>query len=292
MSYRTASSRTRVGALLALPLTIGLLAGCGAYQDPEPAASSSIPADHPEVSSEPGSDTGSEGSADASSDAGSSAGDRPDQRAVAAAAERAASFGFTEHVVATEDQVQELRDDVRLRRSNSTNTTVDPGSCKAPLTAVDWSPLVAQGEGASRVDVGSSSFRGTGTIEVAAVDDESVIDRHVENVARLVEECGELSFTVDGMFTGEGGLATYDLVSSAPDIAAENGSAVAVESALLWSRTPVSGDGSAATAQVLMGRAEGYAVMVSFIGAEQVADEEFTTMAQAMLEAALTELES
>lgn len=104
--------------------------------------------------------------------------------------------------MATEEQVSGLREDVRLRQSNTTGTRVDPAECKSALTAVDWSPLLAPGSAASRVDVGSPSFRGTGTVEVAALEDIGVVDQHVQNVDRLVQDCGELSFTVDGTFTG------------------------------------------------------------------------------------------
>ena len=52
----------------------------------------------------------------------------------------------------------------------------------------------------------------------------------------------------------------------------------------------MSGGGTPATAQVLVGHQGEHAVMVSFIGSSQVADAEFTAMAQAMLDAALAEL--
>lgn len=277
--------------LAVLPLTVGLLAGCGAYESPEEATSVSTPAGHPDVGSGTSQPSApAEGEGTSSGEGGEAAegaeADRPDQRAAAAAAERAASFGFTEQAVATEEQVSGLREDVRLRQSNTTGTRVDPSECKSALTAVDWSPLLAPGSAASRIDVGSATFRGTGTVEVAALEDIGVVDQHVQNVDRLVQDCGELSFTVDGTFTGEGGAATFELASSVPEAETSQ----AVESALLWTRSPVSGDGAPATAQVLVGRQGEHAVMVSFIGSRQVADAEFTAMAQAMLDAALAEL--
>lgn len=303
----TPRPRSRAWALAVLPLTAGLLAGCGAYQgEQEPGGSegSGTPAGHPDVGSgasrpDAAGKAGGDGEGP-SSGTGEEA--RPDQRAAAAAAERAASFGFTEQAVATEEQVAELRQDVRLRQSNTTGTRVDPAECKSALTAVDWSPLLAEGSGASRVDVGSPTFQGTGTVEVAALEDGAVVDQHVQNVERLVQECGELTFTLDGTFTGEGGVSTFELTSSVPEAAdlagqtdqAEQGEQTeqgsSVESALQWTRTPVSGSGSPATAQVLMGRSGEHAVMVSFIGSSPVADPEFTTMARAMLDAALAEL--
>lgn len=285
-------------ALAALPLTVGLLAGCGAYESPDQGdtASQSTPDGHPDVgsgTSQPSAPADGEGpssgdpeGAEAGEGGDGADSDRADQRAAAAAAERAASFGFTEQAVATEEQVSGLREDVRLRQSNTTGTRVDPAQCKSALTAVDWSPLLAPGSAASRIDVGSPSFRGTGTVEVAALEDIGVVDQHVQNVDRLVQDCGELSFTVDGTFTGEGGAATFELASSVP----QGETSEAVDSALLWTRTPVSGAGAPATAQVLVGQQGEHAVMVSFIGSSQVADEEFTAMAQAMLDAALAEL--
>lgn len=277
--------------LAVLPLTAGLLAGCGAYESPEEATSASTPAGHPDVGSGTSQPSApAEGEGTSSGEGGEAAegaeADRPDQRAAAAAAERAASFGFTEQAVATEEQVSGLREDVRLRQSNTTGTRVDPAECKSALTAVDWSPLLAPGSAASRIDVGSATFRGTGTVEVAALEDIGVMDQHVQNVDRLVQDCGELSFTVDGTFSGEGGVSTFELDSSVPEAETSQ----AVESALLWTRSPVSGDGAPATAQVLVGRQGEHAVMVSFIGSSQVADAEFTAMAQAMLDAALAEL--
>lgn len=281
-------------ALAALPLTAGLLAGCSAYEPAEEGAGASAgtPEGHPDVgsgTSQPASPGEGEGTSSGSpvegaTDGEGAATDRADQRAAAAAAERAASFGFTEQAVATEEQVSGLREDVRLRQSNTTGTRVDPAECKSALTAVDWSPLLAPGSAASRVDVGSPSFRGTGTVEVAALEDIGVVDQHVQNVDRLVQDCGELSFTVDGTFTGGGGAATFELASSAVETEG------AADSALLWTRTPVSGGGAPATAQVLVGQQGEHAVMVSFIGSSQVADAEFTAMAQAMLDAALAEL--
>lgn len=275
-------------SLTVVPLATVLLAGCGAYQQPRGDGSSELPSGHPGVSSGAGSASG--GSAQPSGGSGSAGtnaeGGRADERAAQAAAERAASFGFTEQSVATEDQVARLREDVRLRQTNTTGTRVDPAECKSALTAVDWSPLLAEGSSASRIDVGSASFQGTGTVEVAALKDGGDVSRHAQNVQRLIQDCGELTFTVDGTYSGEGGVSTFSLSSSAPT--AQTSESVA--SALQWTRSPVGGQGTPATAQVLVGQKGEHAVLVSFIGSSKVADEQFTTMAQAMLDAALAEL--
>ncbi|HEY4615807.1 MAG TPA: hypothetical protein VIG75_10115 [Citricoccus sp.] len=203
---------------------------------------------------------------------------RADQRAVGAAAERAASFGFTHQVTATDAEIDRTREETRLRQTNSSGTTVDPAGCKAPLTAVDWSPILVPGADASRLDFGSEGFAGTGSIEVAALEDPAVLERHLANVERLVEQCPELRMTVTDENLQE---SSYDLTARTPDADGEG-----VESSLVWTRTPAGG-GDETTAQVLIGRAGDHVAMVSFIGRPEVAGDEFTTMAEEVLAAAL-----
>lgn len=198
-----------------------------------------------------------------------------------AAAGRAASFGFTNQVSATDTAIADTREEARLRRTNTSGTTVDPAGCKAPLTAVDWSPIQMAGADASRIDFGSESFAGTGTVEVASLEDGAVVRAHRENVERLVAECPELSMTVTDQ---DRQATTFDFTARASE-AADEASGQGVDSGLVWTRTPAGG-GAETTAQVLIGQTAEHVVMVSFIGGAEVAGEEFTTMAEQILAAA------
>ncbi|QCU77251.1 hypothetical protein E7744_02725 [Citricoccus sp. SGAir0253] len=245
------------------PASSAAAAPTPATADPHGTAGASAP------SSGPGDGTGPAGaSGDAAADA------RADQRAVRAASERAASFGFTNQVAATDEEIARTREENRLRRANTAGTTVDPARCKAPLTAVDWSPILLPDADASRVDFGSEGFAGTGTVEVAAVEDPRVVREHLADVERLVADCPELRMTVTDQ---DRQRSTFDF--TARDSAAD------ADSALVWTRTPAGG-GAATTAQVLISQAGGHVVMVSFLGRAEVAGEEFTTIAEQLLAAA------
>ncbi|MEW1981356.1 hypothetical protein AB0333_10550 [Citricoccus sp. NPDC079358] len=215
------------------------------------------------------------GPASADPDATEAADARADQAAVGAAAERAASFGFTNQVSATDTEIAATREDARLRQTNSSGTTVEPARCKSPLTAVDWSPILMPEADASRLDFGSETFAGTGTVEVASLEDAGVVEEHLANVERLVADCPELTMTV----------TDSNLQQSTFDFTARTSAAEGADSGLVWTRTPAGGD-TATTAQVLIGQTAEHVVMVSFIGDSEVAGEEFTAIAEQILAAA------
>lgn len=246
--------------------------------DPSGTADPGAASGAPDASGEgptPGSASG--GSASGEATAGEAADARADQRAVGAAAGRAASFGFTNQVSATDAAIEDTRQQARLRQTNTSGTTVDPAGCKAPLTAVDWSPILMAGADASRIDFGSESFAGTGTVEVASLEDAAVVRAHRDHVERLVADCPELTMTVTDQDLQ---ASTFEFTARASAAAGE-----AVDSGLVWTRTPAGG-GAQTTAQVLIGQTAEYVVMVSFIGGEDVAGQEFTTMAEEILAAA------
>lgn len=276
----THSDRSRSGrlAVAGALLVAGLLAaGCSsspedaAPADPHGTAAPGLPS-----SAASGADDGEPAPDEATATEAPAA--RADQRAAGAAAERAASFGFTNQVTATDAEIDRTRDETRLRQTNSSGTTVDPAGCKAPLTAVDWSPILVPGADASRLDFGSEGFAGTGSIEVAALEDPEVVERHLANVERLVEQCPELRMTVTDENLQE---SSFDFTARTPDADGKG-----VESSLVWTRTPAGG-GAGTTAQVLIGRSGEHVAMVSFIGRPEVAEDEFTTMAEEVLAAAL-----
>ncbi|MFC7403385.1 hypothetical protein [Citricoccus sp. GCM10030269] len=233
---------------------------------------------------------------------------RPDQQAAASAANRAGSFGFTNQAAATQEAIVESRDEARRRQSNTTGTTVEPADCASPLTAIDWSPILMPDAEASRVDFGSETFAGTGTVEVASLEDAEVVRDHMRSVDQLVAECPELSLTVaDSSVQGSSSSASSDSSSSSSvyDVTARASEADA-DSALVWTRTPAGGQSGGAengaedeaeggnegqtTVQVLMDQTDDYVVMVSFIGGSEVAGEEFTTMAEEILATAVDAL--
>jgi hypothetical protein len=288
------SRRPRRGTLARAVATVGLagalaLAGCaadtgesgGTPSNPHGTAAGGQPgtgATTPAPASEGASGTPSGGvAADA----------RADQRAVGAAAARAGSFGFVNQVTASDAEIASTREEARLRQTNTSGTTVEPAACKAPLTAIDWSPILMPGADASRLDFGSETFAGTGTVEVATLEDAEVVRNHLANVERLIADCPELSMTVTDTNRQS---STFDFTARA----SAAGDA-AVESGLIWTRTPEgTGPGGVpaeqTTAQVLIGQTGDHVVMVSFLGDSAVAGEEFTTMAEQILASALEAL--
>lgn len=277
-------SRRRPAALLTglvLPAAL-LLAGCGSSEPADPTGvASSLPAGHPAPSNPAGTDATT-----TESPRPQDAADlRPDQRAAQAAAARAAELGFTQARAATDEQIAALRQDARQRATNTTGTTVDPAQCKPALRAVDWSPLVEAGTAATRVDVFAEGFAGAGTVEVVALEDPSAVDRQIQDISTLVQDCASVQVTLDERLSS-GQTSRFTLVSSVPGTAEE----APVDAALLWSRTEAGSAESAADSLVVMGRQGDHVVMVSFLGTAEVADPEFTTMAEQMLTAALAEL--
>jgi hypothetical protein len=270
----TAAATLLAGALLAT--------GCSASDQGSEATPSSphgtaVPG---QSSSGPGSGTSTGSSTDTPTGT-ATANARADQRAVAAAAGRASSFGFTQQVSATDAEIDQTRQDSRLRQTNTSGTTVEPVSCKAPLTAVDWSPILLPGADASRLDFGSAGFTGTGSVEVASLEGPEAVERHLANVGRLVADCPELTMTVTDENLQK---TTFDVTARDSASGGEH-----VDSGLVWTRTP-SGGGAETTAQVLIGQAGDHVVMVSFIGRPEVAGQEFTTIAEEVLAAAVAAL--
>ncbi len=257
-----------------------LIAGCsadpqandgGVPANPHGITATAVPESTADVGPGAGSATGSPDDGAAPSEAAES---RADQRAVGAAAERAASYGFTQQMSATDTAIADTREQARLRQTNTSGTTVDPSECKAPLTAVDWSPILMVGADASRVDFGSETFAGTGTVEVASLADSTAVRQHREDVERLVADCPRLTMAVTDQ---DGGTSSFDFTARDSDATGDG-----VDSGLVWTRTPSTG-GAPTTAQVLIGQTAGHVVMVSFIGGSEVAGEEFTTMAEQIL---------
>lgn len=207
-------------------------------------------------------------------------GDRKDQKMAAAAAERAASFGFVRQRAATAEEIATTREDNTSRLRDTSRTTVEPSECKAPLNALDFSPILLDQEEVSRVDVGADSFTGTGTVEVAKLDGPARqrVEKHLQTVNTLLSDCSEMTMTV----TEDGGTVEYELTTAKPDLS----DGTPAQSGITWTRHPAGDEQNSLTAQVLNATTADSVVMVSFVGQQAAGDKEFTIMAEEILAAA------
>lgn len=222
---------------------------------------------------------------------------------------RASSFGFDNAGFATDPAVDDLRDSMEgSLAGDEGDQGVEPAQCEEPLAAVDWTPLLL-GTDVARVDFGSETFTGTGSIEIAQLEDGEAEERaaeHIEHVENLVASCPETEFTL--------GEADYALEISPTELQAltpvsEGGSTVAYS----WERSftdsgeevgeeagentedgDQTGEAELAdgttVAQILFTEADDDVVMVSFIGEPAAGSAEFTEMAEAITEEILDEL--
>lgn len=207
-------------------------------------------------------------------------GDRVDQRRAEAAAARAASFGFTRQDLVGADQIAAARADAADRAADDGRATVEPARCQAPLAALDFSPILLDQEEVTRVDVGTDSFAGTGTVEVATLDGpgRQRVEEHLQTVNTLLADCRDMTVTT----RDADGARTYRLQMSAADLS--DGSPA--QSGLVWTQTPAGQDEPATAAQILTAVGPEEVVMVSFTGQPQAAERQFTVMAEEMLAAA------
>ncbi|WP_010525314.1 hypothetical protein [Nesterenkonia sp. F] len=256
--------RGRRGAVV-VPLLAGamLLAGCGAGADDPADGGSSSGEDSPRSGSE------------------------RQLAAAEAAMDRAASFGFDQAGYATVEAVEQFREQTDETLAGDAAEEVDPAACADPLAAVDWAPLLLDAD-VARVDLGSETFTGTGSLEIAEVPGDADaaagerVAEHVERVEQLLESCREVTYTQSEQdFTLEFGdvdAAVEPVESAAPETTA----------AYRWSREfadsaedGADADGTTA-AQILLIRRGEDVVMVSFIGEPAAGSAEFTTMAEAL----------
>lgn len=208
-------------------------------------------------------------------------GDRPDQVRAEAAAARAATFGFTRQAAAGAEEVEQARQDARSRATDGGRIEVQPAACKAPLAALDFSPILLDQEEVTRVDVGAETFAGTGTVEVAALDGEGRrrVEEHVQTVGALLADCGTMEVTS----REDGETAAYTLRMREADLS----EGTPAQSGYVYTRTPQGQVAPASAAQILTAVAGDHVVMVSFTGQPQAAERQFTLMAEEMLAAAL-----
>ncbi|MDS2173196.1 hypothetical protein Q7C18_10845 [Nesterenkonia sp. CL21] len=207
--------------------------------------------------------------------------------AAEAGMERASTFGFDSAGFYTEAAVEEFREQMEgSLAEGDADVEVDPATCAEPLAAVDWAPLLL-GSDAARVDFGSETFTGTGSIEIAEIADDGEaaarVQQHMDHVRSLVESCPQVRLTqMDADYVLE--FSEIELEALRP---AEGDGDGTVGYARTRSLADAEEDGMIG-AQILFTRAGDDVVMVSFIGEPAAAQEEFTAMAEAVT-AATTE---
>ncbi|MGQ7787642.1 hypothetical protein [Nesterenkonia sp. K-15-9-6] len=208
--------------------------------------------------------------------------------AAEAGMERASTFGFDSAGFYTEAAVEEFRQQMEgSLAEGEADVEVDPASCEEPLAAVDWAPLLL-GSDAARVDFGSETFTGTGSIEIAEIDGDdgeaaARVQEHMDHVRSLVESCPQVQLTqLDADYALE--FSDVELETLRPADGDGDGT---VGYARTRSLADSEEDGMIG-AQILFTRAGDDVVMVSFIGEPAAAEDEFTAMAEAVT-AATTE---
>lgn len=208
-------------------------------------------------------------------------GDREDQTMAEAAAARAAQFGFTRQQAVTPEEIAAAREDRRVRQSDAGRTTVQPAECKAPLAALDFSPILLEQDAVSRVDVGADTFAGTGTVEVATLDGPArqEVEKHLQTVNALLAGCSSMTMTVQ-----EGGTSVDYRLTTAK---AELSQGSPAQSGIVWQRSRASAPSPETTAQVLTAVTSDAVVMVSFTGQEPAGQKQFALMAEEILAAAI-----
>lgn len=196
------------------------------------------------------------------------------QAAVERGSQRAATFGFDKSQSATEAELEQLRSSQVPKAS-----AVHPQQCAEALAQINSSPVQLSAD-AARVDFGSDTFTGTGTVEAALLPERQAsawLSDYRKTVEALTGECKDVSFVVDGQ--------KFTFTSSA--VQAEDPQAVGIS----WQRVPqLAGSKSGTTqgtvnSQVLVGQREDAVFLVSFIGEEAATGKEFTQIANHILAA-------
>lgn len=194
--------------------------------------------------------------------------------AAEAGLERAGSFGFGSAGFATENQLETTREEAGEVLPGTSQEDISPAECAEPIASVDFQPIMLE-EDAARADFVSETFTGTGSLEIAHVPDgeaQQRVDEHMENVAELVESCGDVEITLEEVdYHYEIGPVELE---SLPE-----------ETTAAYTRTQRLGeDGADGTiaAQMLFTQAGDDVVMVSFIGEEAANSQEFTQIAEAI----------
>lgn len=215
---------------------------------------------------------------------------RADQRAAGGATAMAMELGFDQVQTASESEIATVKENA-LDRAD-TELTMSPQSCAGPIAELDWSPMLASSEAITRVDFGTENFQGAGSVEVAGITEETGGDpdaaaqvaAHQQAVEQITTNCHDLTMMLAD--ESEPDWAELEYTFTAQAVETDTGSG------LLWQRYPTDDpDGQSTTALTIMTEHKGYAIMVAFIGSEEIADDEFTEISEAILASAAAQLD-
>ena len=217
---------------------------------------------------------------------------RPDQRAAGGATAMAIELGFEQVQPATADEIASVREAAAERTDAAQELDVEPASCAAPIAELDWSPIQASSESVTRVDFGRENFAGAGSVEVAGITEDTggsaaaadEVAAHQQAVEQITTNCNDITMLLADESEPDWAELPYTFTAQA--IQTDSGSG------LLWQRYPADDpNGQSTTALTLMTESEGYAIMVAFIGNEEIADAEFIDISETILASAIAQLD-
>lgn len=217
---------------------------------------------------------------------------RDDQRAAGGATMMAVELGFDQVQAATDDELAAVQENATERTDAAAELDVQPATCTQPIAELDWSPIMASSDAMTRVDFGRSNFAGAGSVEVAGTTEDTggsaqaadEVAAHQAAVEDIVTNCNDLTMMLAD--ESEPDWAELEYTFTAEAVKTETGSG------LRWQRYPSEDpEGQSTTALTIMTEHNGHAIQVAFIGSEEIADEEFTEITEAILAAAVAQLD-
>lgn len=217
---------------------------------------------------------------------------RDDQRAAGGATAMAMELGFEQVQAASASEIEAVRNNAADRDGAAEELNVEPASCAQPIAELDWSPLLAPSDAVTRVDFSTGNFQGAGSVEVAGVTEDTggaaqaadEVAAHQRAVEEITTNCNDLTMMLAD--DTEPDWAELEYTFTAEPVETESGSG------LRWQRYPTDDpEGQTTTALTMMTEHEGYAIQVAFIGGEDIGDDEFTEITDAILTSAVAQLD-
>lgn len=217
---------------------------------------------------------------------------RDDQRAAGGATMMAVELGFDQVQAASDTELATVQENATERTDAAQELNVEPATCAQPIAELDWSPIMASSDAITRVDFGRSNFMGAGSVEVAGITEDTggsaqaadEVAAHQSAVEEIVSKCHDITMLLAD--ESEPDWAELEYTFTAEAVETETGSG------LRWQRYPTEeSEGQTTTALTMMTEHNGYAIQVAFIGSEEIADEEFTEITEAILASAVAQLD-
>lgn len=217
---------------------------------------------------------------------------RGDQRAAGGATAMAMELGFEQVQAASEAEIEAVRGNAADRAGTAEELTVEPAACAQPIAELDWSPILAPSDAVTRVDFSTGNFQGAGSVEVAGVTEDTggaaqaadEVAAHQRAVEEITTNCHDLTMMLAD--DSEPDWAELEYTFTAEPVETESGSG------LRWQRYPTEDpEGQTTTALTMMTEHDGYAIQVAFIGGEDIGDDEFTDITEAILASAVAQLD-